>query len=359
MNVYAVLMAGGVGTRFWPRSRSKSPKQVLKIAGDGTMIQATHDRLKGLVEESNIYVVTNREQYEILQEQLPALDRKNFILEPFGRNTAPCIGLAAVQILAEDPDGVMLVLPADHLITNEKKFRKLAQIAIEFISENDGLITMGIEPTSPSTAYGYIQRGKKVAEIRGQEIYKVRTFAEKPNYETAVRFLDSGGFYWNSGMFIWKASTILKEIADKLPEIHHGLLQVKECLNTPEYEKQVEETYRRIRGISIDYGVMQTSEHVYVIPADFGWNDVGSWETVYDISPKDKNKIAGEYKELVNIDSAECYVSSPEKVIALVGVKNILVVDTGDALLICKKSHSQKVKEVVEVLKKRGLNEFL
>ena len=359
MNVYGVLMAGGVGTRFWPRSRRKSPKQVLKITGSDTMIQATQKRLKGLVEDKNIYIVTNHEQYGIIHNQLPQLDKSNFLLEPFGRNTAPCIGLAAIHIIAKDPNGVMLVLPADHLIADVKSFQQLSKIAIKFVSENEGLITLGIKPTFPSTAYGYVQRGKEATQLSGHDIYKVRTFAEKPNYQTADRFLKSGDFYWNSGMFIWKASTILNEISDNLPEIYEGLLQVKECLNSPSYPKKVEEIYKSFRNISIDYGVMQSSEQVYVIPADFGWNDMGSWEIVYDIAAKDKKKIAGEFDELINIDSSECYISAPEKAVAIVGVKNILVVDTGDALLICKKSHSQNVKEVVEQLKKRGLNELL
>jgi mannose-1-phosphate guanylyltransferase len=359
MNVYGVLMAGGVGTRFWPKSRRKSPKQVLKIAGPDTMIQATQKRLNGLVEEKNLYIVTSQEQYPIIQEQLPQLDKSNFLLEPFGRNTAPCIGLAAIHIVEKDPDGIMLVLPADHLITDVKSFHQLCKIAINFASENEGLITLGIRPTFPSTAYGYVQRNKEVAQSSGHDIYKVRTFAEKPNIQTAERFLESGDFYWNSGMFIWKASTILNEISDNLPEIYQGLMQVKNCINSSSYPKKVEEVYKSFKSISIDYGVMQSSEKVYVIPADFGWNDVGSWEIVYDIAQKDNKKIAGEFDEIINIDSSECYISTPGKTVALVGVKNILVIDTGDALLICKKSHSQNVKEVIEKLKKRGLNELL
>lgn len=359
MKVYAVLMAGGVGTRFWPRSRSKNPKQVLSIVDHETMIQATYKRIRELVDDSNILVVTNFDQKDIIRENLPNLREKNFILEPFGRNTAPCIGLAAIHIMAKDPDSIMFVLPADHMIQDTSKFLEIAKIAIKFAVENDGLLTLGIKTTYPATGYGYIQRGEEVAVVKGNPISKVKTFAEKPNYDTARRFLKSGDFFWNSGMFIWKTSTILKEMSEKLPQIHHGLMEIKKSIGTSSYTQRVDEIYRRIRGISIDYGVMQTSERVFVIPTDIGWNDVGSWETVYEISEKDKNKIAGDYEDLINVDSSECYVHSPDKVVALVGLKNVLVVDTGDALLICKKSHAEKVKDVVDYLHKKGLNELL
>jgi len=359
MNVYAILMAGGVGTRFWPRSRRKYPKQVLNIVNQETMIQATYKRVKGIVGESNIFIVTNYDQKDIIKENLPELKDNNYILEPFGRNTAPCIGLAAIHAMVRDPNSVMLVLPADHIIQDDKKFQEVSQLAIKFASENDALLTLGITPTFASTGYGYIQRGKEVAQVKGNQIFKVKTFAEKPNGDTARRFLESGDFFWNSGMFIWKTATILEELSEKLPEIYDGIMELKQYIDSPKYTEKADEIYRRIRGISIDYGVMQTSDRVYVIPTNIGWNDVGSWETVFEISEKDKNKIAGDYEDLLNVESSECYVYSPEKVIALVGMKNVLVVDTGDALLICKKSHSQKVKDIVDQLNKKGLNELL
>ncbi len=359
MNIYAVLMAGGVGTRFWPRSRSRNPKQVLNIVDHDTMIQATYRRLEGLIDRDHLIIVTHYDQKEIIQDQLPDLEEDNFILEPLGRNTAPCIGLAAVQIVVQDPDGIMVVLPADHLVKNVEEFQHVVKLAARFVGENDGLVTLGIQPTEPATGYGYIQRSGKVQELDGHTIYRVKTFAEKPNYETAVRFLESGDFYWNSGMFIWKASTILQEISEKLPEIYEGLMEIKDHLGQPNYFDKVADVYRRIRSISIDYGVMQTAENVYVIPTDMGWSDVGSWETVYEISPKDKNKNAAFCKELVAVDSCRSYVYSPDKVVALVGVENLIVVDTGDALLICKRSRAQDVREVVDRLKKKGLDEYL
>jgi len=359
MKVYAVLMAGGVGTRFWPRSRSKQPKQVLNILDHRSMIQATYERLNGFVDKNQILIVTNRDQKGIIHEQLPDLNDENFLLEPFGKNTAPCIGLAAIHILHRDPLGVMAVLPADHRIENVKEFQHVLRLAANFVSQKDGLVTLGIQPSGPATGYGYIQRGVEVQELDGHNIYRVKTFAEKPNYETALRFLESGDFYWNSGMFIWKAATILKEIENYLPEIYEGLMEIKSTIGKPDYASVVTDVYQRIRGISIDFGVMQLAKDVYVIPTDMGWSDVGSWEAVFEISPKDKYKNAGEYEELISINGKECFVYSPDKLVALVGVKNLVIVDTGDALLICKKNRSEEVKDVVETLKKRGLEKYL
>jgi mannose-1-phosphate guanylyltransferase len=359
MKIFAVLMAGGVGTRFWPRSRKKTPKQVLDIVDHETMMKATYKRLKGLVEPNRIFVVTNQEQMPIIRKQIPKLSEQNFIIEPMGRNTAPCIGLAATMVQQIDADGIMVVLPADHLITDTPEFKKVIRYAAQFASESDSLVTLGINPTHPATGYGYIQRGEEAIELDGHGVYKVKTFAEKPNLETALRFLESGDFYWNSGMFIWKVSSILKEIEDKLPELHEGLLQIKSHLNKKDYKSVLENVYRRIRGISIDYGVMQTAQNVFVIPTVMGWNDVGSWEVVYDISEQDNNHNSGNYQHIQSLDSSENYIYAPKKLVALVGVKNLVVVDTGDALLVCRRNRSQDVKELVEQLKKNGLDEYL
>ncbi|RMF56446.1 MAG: mannose-1-phosphate guanylyltransferase [Calditrichaeota bacterium] len=358
MAIYAVLMAGGVGTRFWPRSRESYPKQVLNILDDETMIQKTRGRLKGLVSDENIRIVTTAQQKSIIQQQLPTIAENNYILEPMGKNTAPCIGLAALHLLVEDPEAVMVVLPADHLISNTSEFREVIRIAVSFVQENGGLVTLGITPTEPATGYGYIQAGEVVSETKGHKIHRVKTFAEKPNLETAQRFLQSGDFYWNSGMFIWKASTILDEIGEKLPDLHERLWSLQKYIGSNRYEQKLTEVYQSIRNISIDVGVMQEASEVYVIPSEMGWSDVGSWATVYQISKKDKNLHAGEYEELVSIHSKECYVYSPDKLVALVGVKDLVIVDTGDALLICKKSEAQLVKETVDELKRRGLTRW-
>ncbi len=359
MKTFAVLMAGGVGTRFWPRSRTKNPKQVLNIFNHETMIQSTYHRIEGLVDPSRVMVVTNLEQKEIIKEQLRNLPEENLVIEPFGRNTAPCIGLAALRVQQFDADGIMIVLPADHLIENVNEFQRCVQQAASFAFQHGGLLTLGITPTYAATSYGYIQQGDKISDFNGHSIYRVKTFAEKPDPETAERFLKSGDFYWNSGMFIWKASTILKEIEDKMPELYEGLMEIKPELGKSGFESKVEDVYRRIRGNSIDYGVMQKAKNVYMIPTDMGWNDVGSWEVVHQISPKDKLKNAGEYQELFTIDSRDNYIFAPGKLVAMVGVKNLVFVDTGDAILICKKSRSQDVKDIVEQLKKNGMDEFI
>lgn len=359
MNIYAVLMAGGVGTRFWPRSRAKNPKQVLNIVDHHTMIQSTYKRLKGIVGSSNVVVVTNQAQKKIIRKQIRSLKDENFIIEPFGRNTAPCIGLAAIRILQETSDSLMVVLPADHLISDVKEFRTVLHNAADFAQEKGGIITLGIEPTYPATGYGYIQKGKQVKDFTNSAIFKVKTFAEKPNPETAERFLNSGDFYWNSGIFIWKASTILNEIGDKLPELYEGLMEIKKRIGKSDYRKTVENVYRRIRGISIDYGVMQTAAEVYLIPTNMGWNDVGSWEVVHQISQKDKEDNAGEFKHFFQIDSKGNYIYAPKKLVALVGIEDLVLVETRDAILISKKSRSEEIKEIVEQLKKNGRDEYL
>jgi mannose-1-phosphate guanylyltransferase len=359
MKIFAILMAGGVGTRFWPRSRARYPKQVLDIIDHETMIQSTFRRTQNLVKASNIFIVTNPDQREIIKDQLPKISDNNFIIEPFGRNTAPCIGLAALSVQQIDNEGIMVVLPADHLITNVKEFKSVTTQAAKFAFETNNLVTLGVAPTNPATGYGYIQRGNFIRKFNGHKIYQVKTFAEKPNLDTAERFLESGDFYWNSGIFVWKASKILKEIEEKLPELHEGLMEIKFAMGKKNQASVLENVYRRLRGISIDYGVMQTSQDVYVIPTRMGWNDVGSWEVVFDIAEKDKNKNAGEYKEVVQVDSGENYIYAPDKLVAMVGVKNLIVVDTGDAILICRKNKSQDVKEIVEHLKKSGMDEYL
>lgn len=359
MNIYAILMAGGVGTRFWPRSRAGSPKQVLNIVGETTMIQETHRRLDGLVKDDKVKIVTNAVQKELIHQQLPKLTEQGFVIEPFGRNTAPCIGLAAIHVAAHDPEGVMVVLPADHVITKVDEFKSVLRLAVKFASDNDALVTMGITPDEPATGYGYIQGGKAVHKGKTHQVMKVRTFAEKPNLETATRFLQSGDFFWNSGMFVWKADAILEEFRRYLPEMHELLMEVREALDTPRYDKALKSAYERMQNISIDVGVMQKSERVFVIPADMGWSDVGSWETVYEISRKNRSANAGQFRELINVDAKGCYAYSPDKVVALVGVQDLVVVDTGDALLVCHKSAAQEVKQVVDELKKKGAREWL
>ena len=359
MSIFAVMMAGGVGARFWPRSRRRSPKQVLNIVGENSLIQDTYHRLSGLVDDEQIMIVTTGEQKPLIEEQLSMLEESAFILEPVGRNTAPCIGLAALHALHRDPEAIMVVLPADHIIDDREKFQQAISLATSFVAEQDGLLTLGITPSGPATGYGYIQAGGKIREEESCTIHRVRSFAEKPDLSTARRFLDSGDFYWNSGMFVWRAATILREISDKLPEIYEKLLEIKAAIGTPEYSGVLERMYAAMKGISIDFGVMQDAEDVYMIPTEMGWNDVGSWATVYDISTKDQQGHAGDSKAIISHQSLNNYVYAPEKVVALVGVENLIVVDTGDALLVCHRDSAQDVRKAVDMLQKRGQNSVL
>lgn len=355
MELYAVIMAGGVGSRFWPRSKEKKPKQLLKIFGDHTMIQDTIIRLDGLVKKENILIITNKAQKAEIKNQLPDLPPENIIDEPFGKNTAAAIGLASVIINKKTKDAVILTLPADHIIRDEEMFLNTLSSAAEFAYKSGGLVTIGINPTRPETGYGYIQIDDKAQH---DNIYKVLTFAEKPNYATAVRFIESGDFLWNSGMFIWKTDSILSEIKQHMPELYEGLQQIEESIGTHGFEKVLSNVYGQLKSISIDYGVMEKSSNVFLAKGSFSWSDVGSWEEVYQLSEKDDdgNAIIGKaYCQNTN----DSFIYSPKKFTAVVGVDNIIVINTEDALLICRRDKAQDVKNVVDYLKMKKMTEHL
>ena len=355
MEVFAVIMAGGVGSRFWPRSKEKTPKQLLRIFGENTMIQDTVNRLKGIVRKENIFIVTNKIQRDEISNQLKDIPAENIIEEPFGRNTAACIGLASIIISHKSKDGVTIVLPADHIINDKELFDKTIMKAVNFAYQSKGLVTIGIKPTRPETGYGYIQINEK--EI-SENISKVLTFAEKPNYATALRFLESGDFYWNSGMFIWRVDIILQEIKSFLPDLYEGLEKISNEVNSPKYNDTLTHVYGMLRSVSIDYGIMEKSDKVFLTKGEFSWSDVGSWEEVYQLSEKtnDGNAINGN----VFLDStSDSFIYSPEKFTAAIGVENLIIINTKDALLICRRDHSQDVKKVVDYLKINKLNEHL
>jgi len=355
MKLFAVIMAGGVGSRFWPRSKKKIPKQLLKIFGDHTMIQATVNRLNGLVDEKNIFVITNALQRPEVINQLPGVPEENIIEEPFGRNTAACIGLASVIIKAKDPDAVTIVLPADHIIKDEQNFKLTILNAAKYANDSKGLVTIGITPTRPETGYGYIQiNDNQVAE----NIFPVYTFAEKPNYATAVRFVESGDFLWNSGMFIWRADIILDEIKNLMPDLYEGLSIISNNLGSPKFKEELKSVYAQLKKISIDYGVMEKSSKVFLTKGSFNWSDVGSWEEVYQLSEKNEhgNAIVGKvYTNMVN----DSYVYSPDKVTAVIGVDNLIVIHHEDTVLICRRDKAQHVKEIVDFLKMNKMEEYL
>ncbi len=351
-------MAGGVGTRFWPRSRFRRPKQLLNILDKRTMIQATIDRLDELIPQDQIYVVTTEAQTDEIKKQLLNINNENLIIEPKGKNTAPCIGLTAVILNHNDPEAVMAVLPADHRIKNEDQFRAVLSAAEVMASKQDCLVTIGIHPTYPSTGYGYIQVNGKVDEVNGIDVFKVKTFAEKPDLPTAQRFLDSGDFLWNSGMFVWKVRAILREIEESLPELYDGLMEIEKYLGTKTQDEVIKKVYCQIKSISIDYGVMEQSENVYLLKGEFDWNDVGSWEEVYKISlqDEDNNVIYGNH---FLKDTKGCLIDSPNRFIATLGIENLIIVDTEDALLICRRDLAQNVKDVVDAMKRKNLDQYL
>ena len=359
--VFAVIMAGGIGTRFWPRSREKYPKHLLEIIGKGSMLQNTVKRLEDIVHSGDIFVVTNKLQRAQVIKQLPQVPENNIIVEPVGRNTAPCIALAAFHVRKCDPDAVMIVLPADHLVQDEKEFNRVVRLAVNVADESGSLLTIGIKPTHPETGYGYIQvesDEKSDQRYRSLGVFRVQAFAEKPNLQTAERFLASGDFLWNSGMFVWRNDSILKELERCLPDQYPELKKIDGSIGTPQYQQTLELTYGMIRGISIDYGVMEKAETVFVIPASFGWNDLGSWDEVARISGTDDsgNTITG---RVVQKDTRNSYIYSPGKVVATIGVEDLIIVNTDDALLVCRKGRSQEVKEISDYLKRKQMNEYL
>ena len=353
--LFAVIMAGGRGTRFWPRSRGAMPKQLLDITGDSTMLQQTVARIAPLVPTGNILIVTGAEQAALVRKQLPDVPAGNIIVEPVGRNTAPCICLAATKIYQQDPDAVMLVLPADHHIGNPDGFRACLKAAADAARETCALVTIGIAPIQPETGYGYIQYDKSRC-VSGA--YRVARFYEKPDRERALRYLAQGNFLWNSGMFIWKASVILDAVKKHLPAMHDLLFPLKDIWGTPSITAAIAEAYGKVQAISIDYGVMEKADEVYTLVGDFGWNDIGSWSAIYDISAKDSsgNALRG---DVIAVESENCMVYSPDKLIAIVGLKDIVVVETDDALLVVPRDRAQDVRRIVEELELQGRKELL
>jgi mannose-1-phosphate guanylyltransferase len=361
MDAYAMIIAGGVGARFWPRSREHSPKQLLEIIGSGTMLQNTVYRLDPVIPKERIYIITNAVQAEEVRRQLPYVPAENIIIEPFGRNTAPAIGLGAEVLRKRAGDSIMVVLPADHLVHDIVAFQETLRNAISLAEQSRGYVTIGIHPTRPETGYGYIQFDKSERDrpFADQNAWSVVTFAEKPNPETAQRFLDSGDFVWNSGMFVWRVSTIMNGIADHLPELAEELHRLRDSIDTERFTATLERVWGEMRPISVDYGVMENVDNRYVIPSDFGWNDLGSWDEVARIFPKDEHENALSGSVLVR-DSRNCHVSATaERFVAAIGIEDMIIIDSGDALLVCRKGRTQEVKEVVDYLKKKGLKRYL
>lgn len=356
MKKTALIMAGGRGERFWPKSRKRMPKQFLSLTDDGkTMIQLTVERILPLVALEDVYIVTNRDYLPLVQEQLPDLPQQNILCEPVGRNTAPCIGLGAMHISQKYDDAVMFVLPSDHLIKYNTIFLNTLTDAAEIAEQGDNLVTLGITPDYPETGYGYIKFNPEETLARA---FAVDRFVEKPDMETAKTYLATEQYLWNSGMFIWKVSTILKNLEQYLPETYAGLLKIKHAIGTEEERSVLEREFEAFRSESIDYGIMEKAQHIYTLAGSFGWDDVGSWLAVERIRQSNEfgNVITG---NAITVDTKNTVIEGGKKLIATVGVENLIVVDTEDALLICEKDSAGNIKKVLENLKICNRTEYL
>lgn len=351
-------MAGGIGSRFWPVSRVNHPKQFLDILGTGkTLIQQTLDRFTRFVPIENIFVVTAKEYADVTKEQLPQLPANNIICEPYRKNTAPCVAYISFRLQQIDPDAKLIIAPADHLILDEERFIQVCDNALEFVEEKDALVTLGIKPTYPNTGYGYIQHDD--AE-EASNVYRVKTFTEKPNRELAETFIASGDFLWNAGIFVWKLSTILRAFHKYLPEMYEVFAAEEDKFNTEDEAAMLENIYPQCTSISIDFGIMEKANNVFVIPASFGWSDLGTWNSAWENMEKDYlgNAVAG--KKVMVIDATRCVVhASNEKLVVLQGLDDFIVVDTKDVLLICQKEKEQEIKEYTAEVKRNIGDKFL
>lgn len=359
-NTFCVIMAGGVGTRFWPVSRKNLPKQFLDILGTGkTFIQMTYERFETIVPPQNFYVVTNEEYYSLVKEQLPYLKDEQILLEPVGRNTAPCIEYANQKIKNISSDANIIVTPSDHLIIETDRFIDNIKKALDFVKDNDALVTIGIKPTRPNTGYGYIQfdSSEKVTD----SIFKVKTFTEKPNLEMAKFFVESGEFYWNSGMFIWNLNSIEKAFEKYLSEIHKLFTDNFEKINSEAERDTIYEIYNQIKGISIDYGVMEKASNVYLIRSSFTWSDLGTWYSLYENKEKDKNGnvVSGESFMIFDSKNSLFYSTVKDKIYVAKGIGNVILVDTKDAFLIVNIDDEQSIKQIVDELKINGKEDYL
>ena len=356
MKVTALIMAGGRGERFWPRSRKNLPKQFLSLTDDGkTMIQHTVERVLPLVDMEDIYIATNREYRALAEKQLPGIPKENILCEPVGRNTAPCVGMGAVHINKKYDDALMIVLPSDHLIKYNSMFVNVLKDACEVAEQGTNLTTIGFTPNYPETGYGYI---KFDADQNLGRAYGVDCFVEKPSIEKAKEYVADELYLWNSGMFVWKVSSILGNMQKFMPATYDGLMKIKEAIGTEDQETVLETEFAKMESESIDYGIMEKADNIYVLPGTFGWDDVGSWLAVGRIKKSNEfgNVVSG---NVITVNSKNSIIEGSDKLIATVGVNNMIVVDTEDALLICDKDHAGEIKKVLENLRICNRNEYI
>jgi mannose-1-phosphate guanylyltransferase len=367
LSAHAVILAGGRGTRFWPRSRTRTPKQLINIVGKSTMLQQTVERLKPLVPPERMWCVTNAEQVAVLRKQLPAGARKKVLTEPFGRNTTAAIALAAIHIRhAAKGDALMAVLPADHFIADAARYREIMRAALEVARGDGRMVVLGIPPTRPETGFGYIERGEAAFTEDGLKVFPVLRFTEKPEFAVAKEYLESGRYHWNAGMFFWRVSTFLDALRGFLPETHKAIEALASHIGKRSYKTQLKKIYAKLENISVDYAVLEKAavaespegNRVFVIPAEIGWSDIGSWAAVYELLAKKpgENILAGAGETL---DAAGNFLWSPKKFVAAVGIRDLVVVETADALLICPRERAQDVGKIVKALEQKKLKRLL
>jgi mannose-1-phosphate guanylyltransferase len=347
-NFYAIIMAGGIGSRFWPFSRTKHPKQFHDVLGtDKSLLQQTAERFYQICPKENIFIVTNKDYEGLVKEQLPFLSDDQILGEPIGRNTAPCIAYACYKIREKNRNAVVVVAPSDHVITREKEFAETVMTGLLAASESDILITLGIKPSRPDTGYGYIQ----YIEDEGKKLKKVKTFTEKPALDLAKKFIESGDFVWNAGIFIWNIKSIISRFEKFMPEMAETFQEGNKHYWTKMESAFITSAYSQCKNVSIDYGIMEKAENVYVLLSDFGWSDLGTWKSLFDISPKneDKNVLTG---NIITSDTKDCIIKTPaDKLVVVHGLKNFIVAEYDGVLMICKKDDEQKVKDFVAQVK--------
>jgi mannose-1-phosphate guanylyltransferase len=358
--LHAMIMAGGGGTRFWPRSRQQRPKQFLTLSGERTLLQQAMDRIESLLPAEHAWIITGQAYQAETGRQLPQLSADRIVGEPCGRDTAACIGLGAALIARHDPSAVTIVTPADHVIEPMREFERAAGVAVQLAEEHPAaLITFGIPPTYPATGYGYIQRGPEVAQRQGVGVFRVRRFEEKPPAERAEQLLASGEYYWNSGIFVWRAAAVLEELRRQQPKLHDGIRRIADAWDTPRRDAVLRQEYESLPKISIDYAVMERAREVLVVQAPYRWDDVGSWLALERMHPQDAdhNTILATH---CGLKTSHCViVGDAGRLITTIGVDNLLVVQDGDAILIADRRDEGTVKQLVELLKKKGLEQYL
>ncbi len=360
-HTYAVIMAGGGGTRLWPVSRKETPKQLLPLLGKETLFQSTVSRLEKIFPHERILVVTVEQQAQVMREQVPSIPVENYLIEPAPRGTASVVALAAAVLRKRDPQAVMAIQTADHHIRNQDLFQYLLRAAFE-VAEKEYLVTLGITPTFPSTGYGYIQQGEALGGNYKYPVYEVKRFVEKPDEATAQQLLRSGDHSWNSGMFVWQADAILGEVKRQMPDLFHAVDEIAAAWDTPKKDEVIQKLWYDLKSQTIDYGVMEKAEHVAVLPAGgLGWSDVGSWSSLFEVLLPDMNGNVSVNSQHLPLDThnALVYSVSDERLIVTIGMDDVVVVDAGDVLMVCKTDQSQKVKNIVEHLKKHSQEKYL